>query len=275
MVEQKHSERTGRLMASGRGVGRQRRVHAAPAPVVAVVAVVTVVFALVAACSAMAVVGAPVAQAAPAAAPAAATPRSLEPIVFVHGMHDTGGAFAPMRAKFQAAGVPQNRMFSFEYDSTRSNRLTATVFSRFVSWVVQQTGAARIDVVTHSMGALGTRWCIRFGTCGGLIDDWVSLGGPNHGTILALGCVFAFPGETGCPDMAPGSPFLNQLNSGDETPGTVSYTTIRSDTDENIIPSSSTELTGAHNVMVRGLTHNDLLGNQRVFNMVKTAVLLD
>lgn len=265
MVGQQHSERAG-LMVGGRGVARKGRARA-------VAVVMTMLFVVVTACSAMAVVGGPAAQAAPA--PAAATPRTLEPIVFVHGMHDTGGAFAPMRAKFQAAGVPPNQMFSFEYDSTRSNRLTAAVFNRFVSWVVRQTGAARIDVVTHSMGALGTRWCIRFGTCGGVIDDWVSLGGPNHGTILALGCVFAFPGETGCPDMAPGSAFLNELNSGDETPGTVSYTTIRSDTEENIIPSSSTELTGAHNVMVRGLTHNDLLGNQRVFNMVKTAVLLD
>ena len=47
------------------------------------------------------------------------------------------------------------------------------------------------------------------------VDEWVSLGGPNHGTSTALPCFW----NTSCFEMQPGSSFLNALNSGDETPG--------------------------------------------------------
>lgn len=98
-------------------------------------------------------------------------PPGLEPIVFVHGRHDSPSAFTTMLQRFRDAGVPEDRLWAWGYDSRRSNVDTADDFAAFVTGVRLETGAARVDVVTHSMGALSTRWCIRFGPCRRVVDD--------------------------------------------------------------------------------------------------------
>ncbi|MCB9372399.1 MAG: hypothetical protein H6518_06415 [Microthrixaceae bacterium] len=209
----------------------------------------------------------------PAAARPEPPPPGIEPIVFVHGLHDSTAAFATMVQRFRDAGVPEDRLWPWGYDSRKSNVDSAADFAAFVTGVRLETGATHVDVVAHSMGALPTRWCIRFGPCRRVVDDWVSLAGPNHGTNITITCLL-FPGEEGCPEMAVGSSFLAQLNAGDETPGQVDWTTIRSTTDQIITPSASTELDGAVNVVYDGLAHNDLLSDPSVFAKV-AAVLAD
>ncbi len=188
----------------------------------------------------------------------------LEPIVLVHGLHDSSAAFTTMLQRFRDAGVPDDRLWAWNYDSRQSNVESADDFAAFVTGVRVETGAARVDVVAHSMGALPTRWCIRFGPCRRVVDDWVSLAGPNHGSNITVTCLL-FPGEDGCPEMAIGSSFLRQLNEGDETPGQVDYTTVRTTADQIISPSDSTELAGAANLVFDGLAHNDLLTEPAVF----------
>lgn len=189
-----------------------------------------------------------VAQVSPAAARPQPSPPGLEPIVFVHGLHDSSAAFTTMLQRFRDAGVPDDRLWAFNYDSRQSNVESADDFAAFVTGVRLETGAARVDVVAHSMGALPTRWCISFGPCRRVVDDWVSLAGPNHGTNITVTCLL-FPGEDGCPEIAVGSSFLDTLNAGDETPGQVDWTTVRSTADQIITPSVSTELEGAANVV--------------------------
>jgi triacylglycerol lipase len=74
----------------------------------------------------------------------------------------------------------------------------------------------------------------------------VSIAGPNHGTVAA------YKPECGalpsCVEMRPDSPFLGQLNAGDETPGTVNYATFWSSCDDLVINAgTSTPLDGAKN----------------------------
>jgi len=45
------------------------------------------------------------------------------------------------------------------YNTWQSNKTTATQLSAYIDQVRAQTGSPVIDVVTHSMGALGSRWC--------------------------------------------------------------------------------------------------------------------
>ena len=64
------------------------------------------------------------------------------------------------------------------------------------------------------MGSLNTRYYLK--NLGGTekVDDWVSLGGPNHGTTSANICC-----EASCVEMRIESTFLRELNREDETPG--------------------------------------------------------
>jgi triacylglycerol lipase len=92
--------------------------------------------------------------------------------------------------------------------------------------------------------------------------DLVSIGGPNHGANLANLCVVPF--DAACAEMRPGSLFLERLNRGDETPGEVDHTTIRSGADWVVRPTSSVMLAGATNLHVPGFNHSDLVKDPMV-----------
>ena len=92
----------------------------------------------------------------------------------------------------------------------RWNATTAHQLATFIDDVRARTGAARVDLVTHSMGGLSSRYYLTNLDSAGKVDDWVSLGGPNHGTQSANGCF-----QTSCVQMRPGSAFLTKLNQGD------------------------------------------------------------
>ena len=79
----------------------------------------------------------------------------------------------------------------------------------------------------------------------------------NHGTTLnglfTLGAYF--PGATqlliggtcpACTQQAAGSGFITNLNAGDETPGSTSYTVVASRYDEVVTPYTSSFLAGAN-----------------------------
>jgi triacylglycerol lipase len=170
-----------------------------------------------------------------------------------------------MIQRFVDAGHPRSSMLAISYNSNQSNATIANQVRDAVSSLRSSTGASRVDIVTHSMGGLSSRYYLK--NLGGTanVDDWVSLGGPNHGTNTAYLC---YPFSAGCRDMVPGSGFLDSLNSGDETPGGVRYGTFWSSCDEVINPDDSVPLSGATNTGVGCLGHSELRTNASVFNQV-------
>jgi triacylglycerol lipase len=187
-----------------------------------------------------------------------------DPILFVHGLHGSAAAWRTDVARFAADGWPRDRLFAWSYDSSRSNVVTAHGVATEVRALLRRTGAAKVDLVTHSMGAFSTRWYIA--RLGGVahVDAWVSLAGPNNGTTGLPECH-----EVSCADLLPGSPFLRVLNRGDETPGRVRYGTWWSPCDELIAPPRSVELRGATNTRTACLSHGALLGDQKVYRQVR------
>jgi len=192
----------------------------------------------------------------------------VDPILFVHGFSSSGSAWNTMIPRFQADGWEGSRLWTITYNSFQSNATIATQIRDAVSYIRGQTGAAKVDLVTHSMGGLSTRYYLK--NLGGTayVDEWVSLGGPNHGTIWAWGCAFLTP----CLEMTPGSSFLNALNSGDETPGAVRYGTWWSPCDEIITPDESVVLSGATNTQTSCILHGSLLTNSTVYAQVRDFV---
>jgi triacylglycerol esterase/lipase EstA (alpha/beta hydrolase family) len=206
-------------------------------------------------------------------APSSQSPASgqaaADPIVFVHGWNSSASTWNTMINRFVSAGYPRSRMLAITYNSNQSNATIANQVRNAVNTLRSQTGAAEVDVITHSMGGLSSRYYLR--NLGGtaVVDDWVSLGGPNHGTNTAYLC-WLF--SAGCRDMIGGSSFLDALNSGDETPGATNYGTFWSSCDDVINPDSSVLLSGATNTGVGCIGHSALHTNAGVFNQVRAFV---
>ncbi|GHC73893.1 lipase [Nocardiopsis terrae] len=201
------------------------------------------------------------------AAPASANTHT--PVVFVHGFMGKGGQWNSMRSALVDSGYPQERLHVFSYDWARSNTTIARQLAARVDEVRGQHGTDRVHLVTHSMGGLSSRHYIK--NLGGTeaVDQWISIGGPNNGTDVANLCPSLL---TPCGEMRHGSNFLNDLNSGDPTPGPVSYTTIRSRCDLVISPVSSTSLPGADNIGAGCVEHISMMWNGGVIDHVRGAL---
>lgn len=202
-----------------------------------------------------------VASSAPASSQAA-----RDPILFVHGWNSSAGTFNTMVGRFQAAGYTSNQLMAITYNSNTSNRTIAGQVQTAVNDLRARTGAAKVDIISHSMGGLSTRSYLKERGGTAFVDDWVSLAGPNHGTNTAYAC-YLF--SRGCRDMIPNSDLLVALNSGDETPGSTNYGTYWSNSDDVINPDSSTVLTGATNTFAGSIEHSDFLSRTDVFTMVQ------
>ncbi|MEV0601046.1 triacylglycerol lipase [Streptomyces sp. NPDC050315] len=189
------------------------------------------------------------------------------PILFVHGWSGSGANWDTMAGRFRADGWPAAYLDQWSYDSRQSNVTTAQQLATEVDRLLAATGASRVDVVTHSMGGLSSRYYAKNLGGAAKIDAWVSLGGPNHGTDSADACA-----DTSCGEMRIGSDFLTALNAGDETPGSPRYATWWSPCDTVINPDSSVSLAGAANTRTACLSHNALLTDATVYAQARDTV---
>lgn len=193
--------------------------------------------------------------------PASAAPER-NPVVFVHGWIGADWNWTLYQSWFSDDGW--NQLYAWQYDWSQSNVDTAYQLRDKVNAVLAETGADQVDLVTHSMGGLSSRYYIKF--LGGMwqVDDWVSIAGPNHGTNAAYGCW-----TTSCYEMRYESDFLTKLNAGDETPGWVEYGTFRSWCDEIVNPDSSTIVDGAYNTTIGCWEHAAILADYGTYEEVR------
>lgn len=113
-----------------------------------------------------------------------------------------------------------------------------------------QTGR-RVAMIGHSQGATMPRWALKFWpSAREAVDDFVMLAGPNHGTTVAIPFALA-GGLVNLPilrrlplgllpesiyQFLPDSDFVTTLNQGDETPGSIAYTSIYTRFDQLVQP---------------------------------------
>jgi triacylglycerol lipase len=190
-----------------------------------------------------------------------------DPILFVHGWNGSESNWTTMISNFSREGWTREELNNWRYNTSQSNVRTASEVARKVEEIRSSTGAAKVDIIAHSMGSLNTRYYLKNLRGTEFVDDWVSLGGPNHGTTTANTCA-----ETSCLEMRVGSEFLTRLNETDETPGAVSYGTWWSSCDEFINPDESVILSGATNTAAGCIGHIALTSNSTVFAGVRDFV---
>jgi triacylglycerol lipase len=203
----------------------------------------------------------------PAPAHARTYTTSSNPILFVHGWSSSASTWNTMVSRFRADGWPANHLRAFSYPTSQSNATTAQQVASEVNALLTATGKSKVDIITHSMGGLSSRYYTKNLGGAGKVDRWVSLGGPNHGTTSANLCV-----DTSCGEMRIGSAFLRSLNSGDETPGSPAYGTWWSSCDGVINPADSTVLAGATNTHAACVVHTSLHTNATIYLQVRDFV---
>lgn len=189
-------------------------------------------------------------DAAPAATSAAATP-----VIVVGGLSGVAIAYEPLAARLRADGY---RVFIYQLPGLGLGDIptSARAFAGYVDQVRSATGAARVDLVGHSEGGLVSRYYLKRLGGTGVVGRYVSLGSPQYGTYVANILKFlglgSCAGIVACQQMSIGSAFLADLNAGDDTPGAVRYTTVRTIQDELVRPVNNALLNdGSTNVLIQ------------------------
>lgn len=179
---------------------------------------------------------------------------SKDPVIVVPGF-TTGPivsvGYYPLVERLRSQGYDVTLLVYPDYGlgdiNANAQRLANTVNS-----VRSRTGAAKVDLVAHSMGGLVSRSYIKNLGGSGRVDSLVMMGTPNYGTNLAAVARFFFGGScigiTACQQMSPGSSFLNSLNAGDDTIGSVRYTSIATKVDEIVFPYRTSFLANDGNI---------------------------
>lgn len=193
-----------------------------------------------------------------------ATRATHDPVLLVHGFNGSGASWHAMTAYLRAQGYRADEIDAMSYDSAASNVDTARQIALEAAALRARTGAARIDVVSHSMGAISSRYYLERLGGAAHVDAWVSLAGVNEGTVWAYGCYSLAP----CREMVPTSSILHRLNDAFHPTGPTRYAAWWSPCDEAIIPRSNAELTGAQNVETACLGHSELKTDPTVLAQV-------
>lgn len=214
-------------------------------------------------------------------APAGAAPAK-DPVVIVAGTFSPAFANEPLAARLRADGHPVT-IFQLPTLGTQDIRLTAQALAGHVDGVRSSTGAAKVDLIGHSQGGLVARAYVKWYGGASRVDSLITLGTPNRGTYVAnLVNVLGFgncASVVACQQMSIGSSFLADLNAGDDTIGSVRYTTIRTLQDELVRPvDNATLYDGATNVLVqspcflRVVGHVGLITDGTVYSGIRTAL---
>ncbi|MEJ2857561.1 MULTISPECIES: poly(ethylene terephthalate) hydrolase family protein [unclassified Saccharothrix] len=199
-----------------------------------------------------------------------------DPVIIIPGMTGTTANMEPMKSNFVAAGWRSDRVDTW----TDSTRMTGDLtragqeIGLKVDSVLARTGARKVVLVTWSASTLAARsYLKRVPGAQEKVSLYFSMAGPHHGTTTASMCQNTY---VSCRQFAIGSPWLADLNSGTEVPGSPAarYTTQRSSCDWNVNPSTSAELAGATNLQTPScIGHGSFPSDPGVFNQIKNIII--
>lgn len=223
-------------------------------------------------------------------------PLRHDPIIFIHGnTRDAGDWHEPgqsVKKRFLDAGYSLQELWALSYNgkaTTNSpwalrcqtdNQTNIPDLASFVKAVLAYTGAAKVDLIAHSLGVTIARGMLaQHPDLSQAVEDFVAIAGPNHGTTVCrrLWLVWLIGSKDfiGCDELVPGSVWLTKLNGPQgekEAPGPTRYMTIYDGTGTDILylrwlywlpvrDQDSPALEGAQNVKIPGLTHDQLRTN--------------
>src|SRR3954469_197152 len=171
-----------------------------------------------------------------------------EPILLLHGTWmDRSISWNVIGPKLALDGYC---VYSIDYGkrATQSIEQSAKDVSAKIDDLLARTGASRLSIVGHSQGGMMPRWIIKFLGGDTKIDDLVAIAPSNHGSPQGAMSKYAaqYGDSPAAADQDAGSPFLTQLNAGDETPQPasgpqISYTNLATKYDEIVTPTPTSQ----------------------------------
>jgi triacylglycerol lipase len=186
-----------------------------------------------------------------------ATAQATEPVVLVHGTFGDSTNWGFVKPQLEAQGY---KTYAIDYGNRGTGDIAASArqLAAFVDGVLAETGAAKVDIVGHSQGGMLPRYFIKNLGGAAKVDDLIGLSPSNHGTDTPLAAASDERLCAACRQQAMGSPFLTELNAGDETPGAVDYTVIQTSYDEVVTPYTSAFLDSGTNILLQDKCAHDL-----------------
>jgi len=136
---------------------------------------------------------------------------SRTPVVFVHGHGMSSGDWDDMIRQLSRAGYPREYLYSVDIEPNKMGNVDAaqTVIAPAVDSLLDSARSVakeaaypgvlpqRVDLVSHSMGAVSSRWyATRMKPEN--VRVWISIGGANHGTNALCG-----HSDEGAADLCP------------------------------------------------------------------------
>jgi pimeloyl-ACP methyl ester carboxylesterase len=182
---------------------------------------------------------------------------AVNPVLLLHGVLCNAGVWRGALPKITAA--VESPVYALSYGPPQASIETfADQLAAKISAMRSATGAAKVTLVTHSMGGLVARaYLRRYGP--EHVRCVVGLGTPHHGSMHA----WVFPG-TCLAQIRPRSEWLAALNRDEAEGPPVRIVSIWSWHDSMVAPQASACLAGAENVAVVGIGHNALIDSDEV-----------
>jgi triacylglycerol lipase len=175
------------------------------------------------------------------------------PVLLVPGYGGSTDSLHALAAKLHAAGKDAE-VVPMPGNAEGDLRDQAKALSAAAKAAVKRTGARSVDVVGYSAGGVVARLWVRDYGGAGLARRIVTLGSPQHGTLLAqLGALFAGACPVACVQLGPTSDLLIALNTAPETPKGPAFVSIWTNHDQVVLPPESAELQGALNMSVQSV----------------------
>jgi len=105
-------------------------------------------------------------------------PVQPDPIIFVHGQSGSAQQFETNFMRLASNGFPQQRMYVYEYDTTRNdNNVIYAGLDALIARVRAETGAQQVDVLAHSRGTGVMHGYLATPARAEQVDDYVNYDG--------------------------------------------------------------------------------------------------
>jgi triacylglycerol lipase len=187
------------------------------------------------------------------------------PVLLVHGFWDSAKVMAPLKAGLERRGIaPAHAMDLVPRSGRAPLAEMAKLVVREAETLAARERVSKIDLVGFSMGALVARWYVQRGGGKERVRRFVSISGPQHGTLNA----YALP-LAALRDMRPNSALLRDLASDPDPFGAVEVHCVYTPFDLMVFPAKSAVLPGARSVhTIPVLIHGLMILDRRVHDHV-------